>query len=336
MKLTIRKYDPSDSSRCSFDEARSLYSSTTYDVRVHAADFISDRTSVCTVKLLRRANPSDVALTEYAIGTLIPDPYRRDVRYGTLAITDTAHALLFDALTAQNTSNILDDFILSVTLGASSSRVLYVQCPVVIAPKVVQGSGDASRQIDASSYLWTKVDLGDLTTGSNTVTDSNGIAFAIPLRDRSMTKCSVDLTTLTGSKDFIIVPTKSDGTTVFADDFFEASIVVEITDAAGCTNKGSWKSAGSVGLAGSRLREILRGSALPPQSGVVPTNVFVWDYDDSREMASSTNKFLVKVSKLPHDGQWHAEFRVANAAAIGVEIDPSENVAIPGADINNI
>ena len=61
---------------------------------------------------------------------------------------------------------------------------------------------------------------------------------------------------------------------------------------------------------------------------------FAWDYDDARGMASSTDRFLIKVVRYPHDGQWHAEFRVANAAAVGVEIDPDEGAAIPGAGIN--
>lgn len=335
MKLTVRKYDPSDPSRCSFDEARSLYSSTTYDISVYADDFTGDQESACTVKLLRRAEEDDAGLTEYASASLIADPYRRNRRYGTLVVNDSPHSSLFDALAADGAANTMDDFILSVTLGSSSTQVIYAKCPVVIAPRAVQGSsGGGGTGVSATSDLWTSVDLGTLTVAANTVTDPWGLAFAVPLADRSATKCFIDLTGLTGTKNFIIVPTKADGVTPFTGDFFEASIVVRILDDAGSTNEGSWSSSGTAGLSGSRLKYIWRGTAVPPQSGIAFTEPFVWDYDDSREMASSTDRFIIKVSRLPYDGQWHAEFRVANAAPVGVEIDPTQGVAVPGADVN--
>lgn len=140
MKLTIRKYDPNDVTRVHMDEAGTLYSSTTYDVSVFADDFRADRGSECTLKLLRRRQAGDAYLTEYAACRLIPDPYRRDRRFGTLLVNDADHAELFDEIAPADMRNIDDQFILSVKLGSGDSHVVYANVPVVIAPKAVQAT----------------------------------------------------------------------------------------------------------------------------------------------------------------------------------------------------
>jgi len=138
MKLTIRKYDPNDSTKFHIDEAGCLYSSTTYDVSVFAPDFAADQTSACTLKLLRRQTAGAATLTEYASCNLIADPYRRNRRAGTLLVNDTAHAALWSAIAPTDMRNIDDQFVLSVQLGSGASHVIYAQVPVVIAPSVVQ------------------------------------------------------------------------------------------------------------------------------------------------------------------------------------------------------
>lgn len=140
MNLTVRKYDPNDATRVTFDEARSMYSSTTYEVSVYADDFRLDRESDCLLKLLRRRHEGDSELTEYARCRLIADPYRRNRRFGTLLVNDTEHSELFDEIAPTDMRNVDDQFVLSVKLGTGDSHVVYAQVPVVIAPRVVQGT----------------------------------------------------------------------------------------------------------------------------------------------------------------------------------------------------
>lgn len=342
MKLTIRKYDPSDPSRFSVDEARALYMSTTYDLRVYAADFAADRTSACAVQLLRRRGEDDASLTVYAAGTLAADPYRRNCRCGTLVVGDSGHSDLFRELAGTGAANVLDDFVLSVTLGAASDKVIYAPCAVVVSPYAEDGSsgggesgGGSSGRIGSSSDLWTRVDLGGLTVDSNTLTDADGLAFAVPLRDRTMSKCTIDISRYTGTKNFHIVPLHADGS-MYTDltDFYEAVLVVQLDDVKGAENLGSWSSSGLADIPGSRLGKILRGGALPPVSGVNPGDAFLWDYDDSRTMPSPSGLFIVRVVRYPYEHRWHAEFRVSGAAPIGVEVDDQEGVAVPGANVN--
>lgn len=138
MKLTIRKHNPNDSTNFVMDEGGCLYSSTTYDVSVLAEDFRTDQESACTLKLLRKQTPSAASYTEYAACSLIADPYRRNRRFGTLLVNDTAHAALWAAIAPTGMRNIDDQFVLAVDLGAGASHVLYAQVPIVIAPSAVQ------------------------------------------------------------------------------------------------------------------------------------------------------------------------------------------------------
>ena len=134
MKLTIRKYDPANPTRIHIDEGGCIFSSNSYDVRVFADDFRTDTTTKGHLRLLRKASEEDSELTEYAKCLLVADPYRRDLRVGTLVVNDLAHAELWAALAPESRRNIDDGFTLEVTLQAGASRVVYAQVPVMLAP----------------------------------------------------------------------------------------------------------------------------------------------------------------------------------------------------------
>lgn len=339
MNLTVYKYDPADPSRVYLDEAKAIYSSTSYDLTVVADDFKADRSSVCCAKLLRS---SDDGLVEYAACNLLPDPYHRDWRVGVLVVGNSEHKALFDTLSAAGCPTAYNDFVLSVTLGAGNNKVVYAAVPVVVAQKGSSDSGGSGgsggsdsggsgsgKTVASTSDLWKRVDLSALALGTNTVGTPTGMAFSVPLRDRSVTECSIDLRTLSKVVDFHVVPMSADGASAFTGDFFEAYIMVQTFEDSSAESARCWKSAGTAGESGRRLGRIVRGTALPPAT-VLTFYSFSWDYMDSTSLKSSDGQFLVRVLKYPFDASWHAEFRVLGADAIGVAPDPDGDV-VPAA-----
>lgn len=331
MNLTVRKYDPADPSRVYFDEAKSLYSSTSYDLTVVAGDFKADRSSTCRVRLLHH---DDAGWTEYASGTLLPDPYRRDRRVGTLVVGDAAHLALFDAMTETDCPSSYE-FVLSVTLGAADAKVIYATVPLVVAPRVSSGSsGSGSFSGINTASLWSHNDLGTLGDSNITAVNlSTGLGLGVPLRDRSVTECTVDLTKYDTTAHVVVVPQTADGSAVFSGDFFDAILVVrKIIEPDVSNSQCSWASTGTTG--GSLGTRVLRGGVLPPGSNVGSISDFRWDYHDSTVLSSPLSKFSIHVRKTPVDNRWHAEFRAVGANSIGVHQDP-DGVRVPGVWIND-
>lgn len=335
MNLTVRKYDPADPSRVYLDEAKAIYSSTSYDLTVVADDFKTDRSSVCYAKLLRS---SDDGLVEYATCSLSPDPYRRDRRVGVMVVCDSAHQSLFEELSSGDTPSAYD-FVLSVVLGASGNKVIHAQVPVVVAAKVVtassdSGSGESTVTVKATDDLWKTYDLGTLETGVDTVETRLTSAFSVRLRDRSITHGKIDLRDLGKTYDFHIVPVDDDNTGDFAGDVFEAVFVLTTVEDKGCQGEKTWQSAGATDSTTRKLGNIYVGSTMPSDGRLYSGSAFCWDYRDSgtvaAELDSTGNKFVVRVRRLPYDDRWHAEFRVYAASPIGVDCDPDGN-SVPAA-----
>lgn len=330
MNLTVRKYDPADPSRVYLDEAKAIYSSTSYDLTVVADDFKADRSSVCYAKLLRG---SDDGLVEYATCLLSPDPYRRDRRVGVMVVCDSAHQSLFEELSSKDVPTAYD-FTLSVVLGASGSKVIYAQVPVVVAAKVVatssdSGSGESAVAVKATDDLWKTYDLGTLEAGVDTIETALTSAFSVRLRDRSITHGKIDLRGLSKTYDVHIVPVGADNAGDFAGGVFEAVFVLTTVEDKGCQGEKTWQSAGTADGKTRKLGNILVGGTTPSDGRLYTGSAFCWDYRDSgtvaAELNSTGNKFVVRVRRLPYDDRWHAEFRVYAASPIGVDCDPDGN-----------
>lgn len=336
MKLTVRKVDPSDPSRCRFDDARCLYAWSSYEIEVVAKDFADDLTSSCTLNLLHAMDGANAVM---ATCQLTADPFRRQTRTGVLVVGDSEHADLFDRLVASHSTDSGEfqytdgNFTLQVLLGTASSTVLFATVPVTMGARVAVG-GSTAVKVGATSGLWTQVEGGTVTSETSTyfTYDRNGDrAIALPLGDRTQTHFTIDLTTLSGQFNVVLVPTS--GGSVVTTGLFEAYLAVTTVDRGECENVGSWASAGTTGKGGRRLGDILVGQTLPPSGTSDKTSSPYFDYDDSATLASGSHTFIIHLQRFPYASGWHVAFRVDDAVAAGIEADPEGNT-VPGSGIN--
>ena len=336
MKLTVRKVDPADPSRCRFDDARCLYAWSSYEIEVVAKDFADDLESACTLNLLRVI---DGVNTVMATCTLTADPFRRQTRTGNLIIGDQAHADLFDSLIENHESESGQfqysdgNFTLQVSLGTANSTVLMAAVPVVMGRRVIT-TGEDTVKVEKTSGLWSQVEGGTVTNETTQLfsKDSDGdAAIALPLEDRTQSHYTIDLTTLSGNFNVVLVPTS--GGNVVTTGLFEAYLAITLVDRGECENVASWSSSGTTGKTGPRLGDILVGQTLPPSSVADQTVHPSFDYDDSATLASGSHTFIVHLQRFPYASGWHAAFRVDNVVAAGIEVDPEGNT-VPGSGIN--
>lgn len=345
MNLTICKHDPADPSSVYLVEAKSVYTATSLDLTVVADDFKADRSSACQARLLR-GNGESGEVVEYAACALYPDPYHRDRRVGVLVVGDSAHADLFKSLVTDGTPALFEDFILSVTLGASNAKVIYATVPVVVCPQEVtspggdsgdgsggDSGGDTTTKVVTTASMWSHVDLGTVSI-SSAILHSSGAALPIALRDRSVTTVDIPIDDIAALQtyDVAIVPMSADGSEVFSGDFFEATLGVHTVVSGMPAHSTLWHYPWAPNYTTSRLNRILKGSSFKSDAAK-GLEAFTWDYMDSFDIGSPIYKFAIGVRKSPVDDAWHATFRVVGAIPVGVDYDP-EGSPVPKAGVS--
>lgn len=208
-----------------------LFAWSTYDVHVFAREFASDTSSVATLNLLH--DSGGIRNVVFATCELTPDPLRRGVRTGTLAIGDETRAALFDMLVTGGES--VEPFVVHVTKGSDNSTVVHREIPLVLTPRVVQTGGGGGGGATSAS-LWTVVDGGAVVA-----------PCSIPVGDR--TQVSI---TVTGSGTVDILPRVA-GVPVTGGPF-EAYVRI--------MTEGSWAPLTEVTVAGSPVVWDYRDSSL--------------------------------------------------------------------------
>lgn len=135
-----------------FSAGQRLFAGSAYEVRFSAPEFRDDQTSAASLLL----SAGDFLL---ASCTLSPDPLRRDVRTGTLAIPDRSES------------------------GPFELRVVLGQNTMLLVDVVVTGHASGGEDVGSAGAgsRWTVVDLGSVPTGIIAVEDMTQVSLTAPV-----------------------------------------------------------------------------------------------------------------------------------------------------------
>lgn len=345
MRIELRKVGD-DAARVRMSGSHAFHAWTAVDLTVVAEDFREFWTNPSTP-----VDPVSAEFTlsangvEYAVCTLVQDPYRRPVRTGSLVLGDASHAEALDAFVESaldQTESALDrtesDRVgmregvqlsapMRVSVRVGQTVVIDAEVPVVISPRAVaagDGGGSAPSSVGATGDLWTGADLGVFASfGQNaSYGPDSGKALALVLPDRCAAKATLNLSFLAAQTPFALhlVPVDSTGAVVTSG-AYESLLMLTLAADGDSERAGSFSTSGVAGREAAAISAVRVGRMLPPQAsgtvdGCQPSVRGDWGPD---WLPSPSSSFILHLVRLPFDSSWRLSMEVVGATEGSLE-----------------